>query len=143
VELMRQSKHGDNLRFYFMPGPAGMDTRENWCVCPYQPRPEGVTNFLRHGHCFWYLLPDGYTDQGPRVIVEAMAAGLPVIAENRDGAKDRVTSETGWLIDSHSQAIEIINSITPEILAEKGAAARRRAIKEFQSIKWFEAISGA
>lgn len=43
-------------------------------------------------------------------------------------------------IDKHEQAIEIINSLTPEIVAEKGRAARQRAIEKFQPQKWFEAI---
>jgi len=156
IRIMRHSSQGDkkyppdladimrkcNARFYLMPGPSGYETRENWALCPPQRDPAGVANFLIAGDCFWYLLPAGYTDQGPRVIVEAMAAGLPVIAENRDGAADRVTPETGWLIDSHEEAVEIINSLTPEILAAKGKAARQRAIDEFNPDKWFDAISG-
>jgi len=154
--IMRHSSQGDKkypqdlagimrkckARFYLMPGPAGYETRENWALCPPQRDPAGVATFLAAGNCFWYLLPEGYTDQGPRVIVEAMAAGLPVIAENRDGAADRVTVETGWLIDSHEQAVDIINSLTPEILEAKGIAARRRAIEHFNPQKWFEQISG-
>ena len=141
AELMRKCDNG-RTEFYLMPGPAGMDNRDNRRVCPWQSKPEGVADFLSYGNCYWYLLPDGYTDQGPRTIVEAMAAGLPVIAENRDGAKDRVTAETGWLVDSHDEAVEIIKSLTPEILAEKGSAARRRAQTEFVKDKWFDAIAG-
>ena len=91
---------------------------------------------------YWYLLPPGYTDQGPRVIVEAMAAGLPVIAENRDGARDRVTKQTGWLIDSHDEAVDIINNVTAAELKEKGQAARQRAIKYFDPENWYKLIVG-
>jgi glycosyltransferase involved in cell wall biosynthesis len=86
------------------------------------------------------LLPEKYTDQGPRTIMEAMAAGLPVIAENRDGAKDRVTEECGWLVSKHEEVIDIIKSLNPEILEKKGKAARERAKKEFRKEKWIEAI---
>ena len=71
-----------------------------------------------------------------------MAAGLPVIAENRDGAGDRVTPDTGWLLESHDQAAPLINSLTPEMLEQKGKAARARAISEFDKWKWFKGISG-
>ena len=87
-------------------------------------------------------MPAGYTDQGPRVIVEAMAAGLPAIAENRDGAADRVTDETGWLLDSHDEAVDLIRGLTPEILATKGAAARTRALAAFDKWKWYYVIKG-
>lgn len=76
------------------------------------------------------------------MIVEAMAAGLPVICESRDGPADRVTTETGWKLDSHAEAAELINSLTPEILAEKGRAARERAKTEFVKEKWFNEIKG-
>lgn len=127
--------------FYFMPAASWMQTEVNVVKCPYQRTVEGVANVLSKGNCYWYLLPDGYTDQGPRVIVEAMAAGLPVICENRDGPADRVTTETGWKLDSHAEAVELINSLTPEILAKKGRAARERAKNIFVKEKWFEAIT--
>jgi len=126
--------------FYFMPGPGWLQTEVNVINCPYQPTVEGVANFLARGNCYWYLLPEGYTDQGPRVIVEAMAAGLPVICENRDGAADRVTIDTGWKLESHTEAADLINSLTPEILEKKGRAARQRAKSEFVKEKWFDAI---
>ncbi len=156
IHLIRHSSQGDKkyppdlariiaatkAQYSFMPSPSFLNGQERIHARSWSDNPKDVATFLASGNCFWYLLPDGYTDQGPRVIVEAMAAGLPVIAENRDGAKDRVTPETGWLLDSHEQAIEIINNLTPEVLAEKGRAARQRAIDEFVPQKWFEAIKG-
>jgi ADP-heptose:LPS heptosyltransferase len=164
VHLVRHSSQGDKkypadlglilertqARYSFMPSPPFLDASQHqpdgsdpaYTTCAWSDDPKAVGAFLAAGNCFWYLLPDGYTDQGPRVIVEAMAAGLPVIAENRDGARDRVGPETGWLLDSHEQAIEIINSLTPELLAEKGRAARKRAVEEFNPQKWFETIHG-
>jgi glycosyltransferase involved in cell wall biosynthesis len=128
--------------FRFLPGPSWLEPAVNVCNFLYHNDPDIVAEFLSKANMFWYLLPDGYTDQGPRVIVEAMAAGLPVLAENRDGPADRVTSETGWKIDSHSEAIDIINSVTAEELATKGAAARARAMKEFQKEQWYYEITG-
>lgn len=164
IHLVRHSSQGDKkyppdlglimertkASYSFMPGPSFLTAENRIQKTEYRDDPKDVTAFLAQGNCFWYLLPEGYTDQGPRVIVEAMAAGLPVIAENRDGARDRVgpgtgspaVCEAGWLLDSHEQAIALINGLTPDVLAEKGRAARKRAVEEFNPQKWFEAIAG-
>ncbi len=132
-----------NPFYKFMPGPAGLALDDHQGACyPYSPHVRSVADFLASGNMFWYLLPAGYTDQGPRVVCEAMAAGLAVLAENRDGPADRVTPETGWLIDDRAEAVDIINNVTPEVLEQKGRAARERAINEFDKTKWFTAISG-
>lgn len=135
-------QHCPDAIFYFMPGPPWPADNGQVVYCPPQPDPAGVANFLQHGQCYWYLLPDGYTDQGPRTIVEAMAAGLPVIAESRDGPADRVTSDTGWLIRDHQEAIWIINHLTREQIEQKGRAARQRAIEQFDPNRWVTAIAG-
>jgi glycosyltransferase involved in cell wall biosynthesis len=101
-----------------------------------------VAEFLKRGNCFWHPLPPGYSDQGPRVIVEAMAAGLPVVADNRDGAKDRVTPETGWLCDSLEDYPTIFASISGRDLVEKGKAARERARTCFDPEQWVGFIMG-
>jgi hypothetical protein len=157
VRVLRHSSQGDakypddlpslidkmpDQNFVFMPQPKKLrlgGLRNLECYA-YNSMP--VEHFLSKGNCYWYLLPDGYTDQGPRAIVEAMAAGLPVIAENRDGAKDRVTEETGWLVNHHEESVAIINSLTPDMLAKKGMAARERAMSEFAKSKWIDAILG-
>jgi len=156
VHIMRHSSQGDNkysrdivdivqklaisssFLFSFMPPPSFMPSIP--LVVKYRENQIPVTEFLARGSCYWYLLPEKYTDQGPRAIMEAMAAGLPVIAENRDGAKDRVTNECGWLINKHEEVIDIINSLTPTILEQKGKIARERAKKEFRKEYWIEAI---
>jgi ADP-heptose:LPS heptosyltransferase len=121
--------------------PVNMADLQRRCNARFTIQTKGdPVKYLSTGNLFWYLLPPGYTDQGPRVIMEAMAAGLPVIAENRDGAKDRVTPDCGWLINSHDEAVEIINGITPEVLRQKGERAKERA-KEFQPEKWLEEIT--
>ena len=157
INIVRHSSQGDSkfsksmieiinkcpdIKFSFMPGPSWLVTGNRVQSIEYSNKPENVAEFLASGNLFWYLLPDGYTDQGPRVIVEAMAAGLPVIAENRDGAADRVTPETGWLVNSHDEVAELINKISlrPEIIEQKSKAARQRAIDEFQKERWYEEI---
>lgn len=156
IHILRHSSQGDikyskdineivnkfqtHVMFSFMPAPSFLLNFKN--TFKYKYNEISVAEFLNKGNCYWYLLPSNYEDQGPRVIMEAMAAGLPIIAENRDGAKDRLTEECGWLINNHKKAIDIINSLTPRILAEKGKAARKRAKKEFKKEKWIETIIG-
>lgn len=155
VRVVRHSSQGDkkwpmstqqmvvqccDALFAFMPGPSWLDSNDR-VVC-HRPHAMAVPELLEIGNLFVYLLPDGYTDQGPRVIVEAMAAGLAVIADKRCGAKDRVTPETGWLVDDHAEAIAIINAVTPELLEAKGRAARERARTEFDPQRWLTAILG-
>jgi len=156
LRLVRHSSQGDNkyprdlaeickqspAQFYFMPGPSWLRTERNISLFSYEPQPDKVAEFLAKGNCFWYLLPQGYTDQGPRVIVEAMAAGLAVIAERRDGGKDRVTTQTGWLIDKHEEVIDLLHSLSSEQLRVKGQTARERAIEKFRAELWYENIIG-
>lgn len=101
-----------------------------------------VLDVLRKGTVFWYILKDGYLDNGPRVIMEAMAAGLPIICDNRGGAKDRVTPECGWLCDSVDEHVRVLTDISGQTLNAKGKAARERAKVEFDPDKWVEAITG-
>ncbi len=155
VRPVRHSSQGDNkwpcdttalvqscpdAVFSFMPPPSWLPPLDNVLAFPHGSRP--VPEFLAAGNVFLYLLPAGYTDQGPRVVIEAMAAGLPVICEARDGCADRVTRETGWFVGAQDPPEDIIRALTPRELAAKGQAARERARTEFDPWKWYHAIAG-
>lgn len=99
-----------------------------------------VREFLKRGNLFWYPLPDGFYDQGPRVIIEALAIGLPVIADNRGGAKDRVILEVGWLCDGRDQWLDILATVKGETLEKKGHAAKKYARDKFNPDRWLEKI---
>jgi glycosyltransferase involved in cell wall biosynthesis len=130
-------------QFWFMATPPflrhhyGRDPRFHLLSWDEMPVPV----FLRRGSLFWYRLPKEMKDQGPRVVVEAMASGIPVIADDRDGARDRV-GEGGWLCNSTSEYIETVRSIVGnlESLRLRGQHARRRALIEFDPNKWVKAI---
>lgn len=102
-----------------------------------------VLDVLRRGSVFWYPLPEGYLDNGPRVIMEAMAAGLPVIADNRGGAKDRIAPGTGWLCDSIEEQVKIIIDMQGADQQQTGQAAREHAKAQFDPERWIEAINNA
>jgi len=49
-----------------------------------------VEEFLARGHVYLHRMSNAWRDQYPRVVAEALAAGLPVLSEPRDGTKDRI-----------------------------------------------------
>jgi glycosyltransferase involved in cell wall biosynthesis len=61
----------------------------------------------RHAFCEAdiFCFPSQQVEGQPLVIIEAMAAGLPVVAVDQPGIRDLVTSETGILVDADSAAI--------------------------------------
>jgi len=126
--------------FSFMPAPSFLSNYPK--VHKFAVNAIPVVEFLKRGSCFWYRLPENYSDQGPRTIVEAMAIGLPVIADNRWGAKDRVTPETGWLCNTAEEYINVISELYPTILTLKGQAAKEHARKHFDPHNWIKTIIG-
>jgi len=163
LRLIRHSSQGDNkhpdytnqmirdvlsidssIEFHFMPA------RSDCIVLPqvykYPKNKPPVYEFLKKGNCFLYHLPTGYTEGGPKVVMEAMAAGLPVICDNHSGMKDRVTDETGWRCNNYEEVINAIKIVSgedgPAILKTMGELARERAIKYFDRQRWVEEIIG-
>lgn len=100
-----------------------------------------VMDIMKKGSVFWYPLPEDYLDNGPRVIMEAMAAGLPVVADNRGGAKDRIVPGTGWLCDSDAEHIQRITGTSSKEWDRMGKAAKEYA-RAFDSERWIDAILG-
>ena len=114
--------------FTFMGGHPTLDDLDYVdCIKEYS---KPVIDVLRKGTVFWYILPDKYLDNGPRVIMEAMAAGLPIICDNRGGARDRVTPETGWLCDDIDDHIALFGNMDGHTLNIKGKAAK---VPDFES----------
>jgi ADP-heptose:LPS heptosyltransferase len=161
LRLIRHSSQGDNkwpeytnelirdilrinsaTEFHFMPSRS--DCMDHPQVYKYPKNKPPVYEFLKNGNCFWYTLPPGYTEGGPRVILEAMAAGLPVICDNHSGMADRVTDETGFRcnnLNEMKEAIKLVSSGNgPVILENMGKAARERAKTEFTPERWIEEI---
>jgi ADP-heptose:LPS heptosyltransferase len=130
----------NSIQFFYM--PAWSQTFDHDNVHKFRVNEVPVPEFLSKGNCFWYHLPPGYQDQGPRVILEAMACGLPVIADNRYGAMDRVTPETGWLCEDVNDYLDVIEEIKNDItiLETKGKAARELAKEEYVASRWHEEI---
>jgi glycosyltransferase involved in cell wall biosynthesis len=136
------SEISNDIEFYSM--PARSDCIDDRRIHKFKVNQIPVPEFLSKGNCFWYHLPPLYTDAGPRVILEAAACGLPIIADNHSGPKDRVVPEIGWLCDSVSDYIDVISDINKDltILEKKGKAARKYAKENFIGEKWCDYIVG-
>jgi len=80
------------------------------------------------------LVPSTVPEATPRVILEAYAAGVPVIAFPSGGIPEIVASQFGMLADSPEEmaalAIELLTS-PPESLARMSAAAREEWRRRF------------
>lgn len=85
---------------------------------------------------FIFLFPPVEPEGHPRVLLEAMAAGLPVITTNRGAIPDTVIDgKTGFVLDdpdSELLAERVLNLIRDEALRNSmGAAARHRYVEFF------------
>lgn len=127
-----------NARFTFMGGHRSL--RDLEYVDNLDAYSTSVLDVLSRGSVFWYPLPEGYLDNGPRVIMEAMATGLPVIADNRGGAKDRIALGTGWLCNTIEDHLTLIGDLTGKALEQAGQAAKTHAAKHFDPELWIKTI---
>jgi len=165
LKLLRHSSQGDakypkdfndmlNLILYevpgceifLMPAPSFLEEslKNNDRIHVHLRNKPPVKEFLTLGNAFWYKLPEGYTEGGPKVIMEAQAAGLPIIAENHSGAVDRLVNGGGYLCNSfeeHLSAIKNLNANEPFRRAF-GNKSREHAKNNYDPMLWIEEILG-
>lgn len=138
--LIRQALERPDATIAMLPGPTFVEPSERFIRVGRTGEAQKIADFLAQGNLFWYSLPKGYQDQGPRVVIEAMAAGLPILADKWGGAIDRVPPECGWLCETKEQMVEVIKNVSFEELQRKGKAAREHALKTFIPERWLEEI---
>jgi len=126
-----------------MPGPSFLEDFGDRVISHKRNEPP-VHEFLKLGNLFWYDLPKGYTEGGPRVISESFASGLPVIAGRESGgARDRVTQETGILYNTFEEQLEAIKFFDSERNREYyGLNAKEYAREHCDPERWIESIIG-
>jgi len=134
----------DKTEFFFMPAPSFLSI-DDVRIHRHGKNQPPVPIYMSQGNLFMYLPPVGFTDQGPRTVIEAHACGLASICDSRTGGpNDRITPKTGWLINKIDDLYPIIQEITdnPDILRDKGRAARDRAQEFFVKDRWVDLIKG-
>ena len=130
------------IEIYLMPAPSFLNDFGNR-VRVFKRNQPSVEEFLSKGNCFWYHLPDGYEDQGPKVIMEAQSVGLPVIADNHSGPKDRVVENTGMLCNTFEDHLKAIESFTNQEYREScGKKAKKHAEESYNPDRWISEIIG-
>lgn len=120
-----------DLRLVSDAPPAWSDARVTVGALP----PSAVPAALSRAHLFALpcrVAPDGDQDGVPVAILEAMAAGLPVLTTPVAGIPEVVDDEVGWLVppDDPDALVAALRAIAadPAERARRGEAARRRVI---------------
>jgi ADP-heptose:LPS heptosyltransferase len=103
-----------------------------------------VEEFLSMGHLYLYRTSNLWRDQYPRCVAEALAAGLPVLSEPRDGTMDRIVhGDTGFYcvdIDCYYRYINLMMG-NNEYRVSMGRKAREWAISKLLPDRWVDVIN--
>lgn len=131
-----------NANFYFMPAPSFLQPRITG-VYDFEFNDIDIDKFLSIGNIFWYIVPKNkFIESGCNAVIEAMAAGLPVLCNNNGGLIDIVTNDIGWICHNDNEMYDIISKLTIDEVNKKGIAAREKA-KQIANIKqWIKIIKG-
>lgn len=141
----RLLKDTKNTRFEFM--EAHKELREAYKDEPRMVFHEWdampVDEFLSRGHAYLYRTSNAWRDNYPRVVAEALAAGLPVLSEPRDGTKDRMDhGEIGFSCidyDAFVYGVRILQR-KEKFRREMGAKAKEWARDNLDPKAWLEVI---
>lgn len=102
-----------------------------------------VTEFLSRGHIYLYRTSNKWRDQYPRVVAEALAAGLPVLTEPRDGTRDRVDhGNTGLHCIDYDMFLDALKKLSRKEGMRKamGQNAKDWARQNLDPRRWVEVI---
>jgi hypothetical protein len=123
-ELVKSFKDNDRMVFH------------EWNSLP-------VTDFLARGHIYLYRTSNKWRDQYPRVVAEALAAGLPVLTEPRDGTKDRVDNgNTGIHCIDYDMFLDALKKLSrkEDMRKAMGMNDKDWARQNLDPKKWVEVI---
>lgn len=141
--LLRDTKH---TRFEFMEAH-----KELVNAYPNEPRmvfhkwdSMDVGEFLSRGHVYLYRTSNAWRDQYPRTVGEALAAGVPVLSEPRDGTKDRMDhGEIGFSCidyDGFLYALRLLQR-KEKFRREMGLKAKEWARKNLDPKSWLDVLA--
>ena len=103
---------------------------------------EAPERFLAALDCFYYRVSESWTEAFGRVVIEAMATGLPVVCDRRVGAA-RVIEDgvDGFVTAGAGESLAVLQRLRDdvELRAEIGGAARRK-VEEIYSTAYEEEL---
>ncbi len=91
--------------------------------------------FLNSISCFFYRTHPAWTESYGRVVIEAMAAGLPCVLERRHGYAEIVEDgKTALLFDTAEEAKDCLLRLSTDskVRAEIGKAARESILQQYR-----------
>lgn len=103
-----------------------------------------VTEFLASGHVYLHRVSNLWRDNYPRTVAEAMASGLPVLSEPRDGTLDRIQpGDTGLHLidyDGFLYALKMLHR-KEDFRYAMGVYAKQWAKDNLDPQRWVEEIN--
>lgn len=141
----RLLKDTKNVRFEFMEAHSELVTHfknePRMIFHKFDAMP--VTTFLARGHVYLERASNHWQHQYPRTVAEALAAGLPVLSEPRDGCKDRMDfGNIGFHCvdyDGYLYALKLLNR-KEKYRYSMGMRAKEWAKENLDPKKWVEII---
>ncbi len=144
-----EKHHREDIALYRKAVDLGMEVRLMGATCIYAALSskqrhrmeilpcgaEAPEDFLASLDCFYYRTSDAWREPFGRVVVEAMATGVPVVCERSVGAARQIThGKDGFVIDHSAEALAIIRRLRDDTaLAKRIGSAARDTVEAFFS----------
>lgn len=116
-----------------------LQSRLNPAFVEWLPPTHDMSSFMDAVDCV--VLPSYYGEGVPRVLLEALAKGLPVITTDQPGCRDTVAAgSNGWLVPPRAvealvEAMFAFCEMSPQLRAAMGRASRAKAVQTFDEQK--------
>jgi glycosyltransferase involved in cell wall biosynthesis len=120
---------------------------ESWNHGPIELLPVGSMaphRFLRSLDCFFYRTAEHWNEPFGRVVMEAMACGLPVVCCNRGGYVEVIENgRNGFLFDTEVEAFETIQRLRSDAWLRRavGRAARETVESLYSRLRRHETVN--